>query len=206
MVLLVAAIAGCARGSNDTEAFTPAKPSRSSRPSPVDYDDAPTIRSFDWQRSLGLAELLPSHELVFAAPAESLASGTLVTLVWLDEPQQVTHARVLGHHEQAWEIANAPVEGTVYDLHSDDPTPESGGYAIAIAGVIGEPEVDAGKVSIDLDGDGHRETFRQCASAEGLHFTIWSGPALESPQAWHRYLYLGMDLEPTCTDAEAGAH
>jgi hypothetical protein len=48
------------------------------------------------------------------------------------------------------------------------------------------------------------ETFRQCASAEGLHLTVWSGEPLKGPVDWQRYVYLGMDLEVTCTETETG--
>lgn len=40
--------------------------------------------------------------------------------------------------------------------------------------------------------------FRQCASQEGLHLTAWR----QSRRVWHEYWYLGMDLEPDCTDRD----
>jgi hypothetical protein len=44
--------------------------------------------------------------------------------------------------------------------------------------------------------------FRICASAEGLHLTAWDGKPLTGKRVWHRYYYLGMDLEPTCGEKD----
>jgi hypothetical protein len=61
------------------------------------------------------------------------------------------------------------------------------------------PELIDGVVQLDLDGDGRAETFRACTSSEGLHLKIWSGAPGTGTQRWHRYLYLGYDVEPSCT-------
>lgn len=58
------------------------------------------------------------------------------------------------------------------------------------------------RVEADLDGDGAPERFRICTSMEGLHLTVWSGVPLTGTPRWHRYRYLGYDLEPTCEDRE----
>jgi hypothetical protein len=50
----------------------------------------------------------------------------------------------------------------------------------------------------DIDGDGMVERLRVCTSNEGLHLTIWSGEPLVGPRRWHRYLFLGYDVEPSC--------
>jgi hypothetical protein len=43
-------------------------------------------------------------------------------------------------------------------------------------------------------------SFRTCASQEGVHFTTWRG----NRRTWHEYVYLGSDLEATCTDKDVG--
>lgn len=50
----------------------------------------------------------------------------------------------------------------------------------------------------DLDGDGRLETFKICASSEGLHLTVWTA----AKRRWHAYHYLGYDSEANCTPAE----
>ncbi|HKQ76434.1 MAG TPA: hypothetical protein VJ810_22255 [Blastocatellia bacterium] len=59
-----------------------------------------------------------------------------------------------------------------------------------------------GRVSADLDKDGKQEHFRVCTSMEGLHMTVWSGTPLKGKRQWHRYFYLGWDVEPNCKDGE----
>jgi hypothetical protein len=55
-------------------------------------------------------------------------------------------------------------------------------------------------VRADLDGDGIVESFRACLSSEGLHLTVWSGLPLEGERRWHRYHYLGFELDPSAQD------
>jgi hypothetical protein len=63
-------------------------------------------------------------------------------------------------------------------------------------------------VRADLDGDGHLELVRSCASSEGLHLTLWTvtrpGVAPDSGETprWHAYFPLGYDVEPDCTARE----
>jgi hypothetical protein len=54
-----------------------------------------------------------------------------------------------------------------------------------------------GGVRIDSPAD---VTIRSCSSMEGLHFTGWTGGASNGKKIWHRYYYLGYDVEPTCQD------
>ncbi|MCK4867017.1 MAG: hypothetical protein KAT39_03120, partial [Alphaproteobacteria bacterium] len=57
-------------------------------------------------------------------------------------------------------------------------------------------------VSCDLETGGSPQSFRVCASREGLHFSVWSGKPLEGARRWHAYYYLGYDIEPDCTDRD----
>jgi hypothetical protein len=59
-------------------------------------------------------------------------------------------------------------------------------------------------VTADVDGDGTPESFRSCASSEGLHLTVWSGKPLEGKLRWHEYYYLGYDVEADCTAKDIG--
>ena len=198
-------LAGCGKPQAQQEADTTpaALPPEAHDSSPLDRDTAPRIRSFDWSRRIGIAAVQHGRQLVFAAPDDALPPGTLVTLVWLDEPQHFSQARILALNRQPWVIAGQPVEGSAYELQAEAIDSKQGGYAIAITGETGAPAISGENVVIDLDGDGENETFRQCSSAEGLHLTVWSGPPLTSPQDWHRYLYLGQELQVTCSETEA---
>jgi hypothetical protein len=207
-VALLVAAAGCGqKQAVEAESAAPAAPSAEAlRPSPVNGGAPAKVRAFDWNHRIGIAGIEAPKQLRFAVPDDALPAGTLVTLVWLDEPQRLTRARILAPRDAPWTVAGMPVEGRAYELHTTEIDSDDRQFAIAITGDVGAPSAVGGKVAIDLDGDGRQETFKMCASSEGVHFTVWSGEPLQSPQGWHRYLYLGMDLEPTCTDAEAGAN
>ena len=173
-------LSGCAKQqAQEPEAAAPAvTPPEALAPSPLDANTEPRIRSFNWNTRIGIATVEGRHELVMAVPDDSLPSGTLVTLVWLDEPQRVTQARILAPRDKPWAIAGQPVEGRAYELQAEGIGAKGRAFAIAVTGDVGAPAMDAHHALIDLDGDGQPETFRQCSSAEGLHFTVWSGTPL----------------------------
>lgn len=54
-----------------------------------------------------------------------------------------------------------------------------------------------GEVKIGFSSD---VTLRSCSSMERLHFTAWTGGVRNEKKIWHRYFYLGYDVEPTCKD------
>jgi len=204
-VSLLLSLLGCAGCSRHEEQSTPAPlPPEASRPSPVDQPAAPPPAAFDWDHRIGIAGRDASGALHVALPSATLGTEDFVTLVWLTDPQTFSEAEIVGRRPKPWVIANAPVEGTDYEVRVGSGTPPSGAYAIAISGVLPKPRMQSGRALIDLDGDGSFETFRSCSSNEGLHLTVWSGMPLEGPQDWHRYIYLGVDLEADCTGQDTG--
>ena len=185
-------------------AATSSPPPEAMRPSPVDRDAEPAPVMFDWTHHIGVAGHDPRGRACLAVSDDSLAVGTPITIVWMADPQRASEARVTGKRARAWEIANTPLEGHSYDLEIIGGPPLSGEYGIGVVGAMKPAAAKGPLVHIDLDGDGEPETFRQCASAEGLHLTVWTGEPLQGPLDWQRYVYLGMDLEVTCTETETG--
>ena len=55
-------------------------------------------------------------------------------------------------------------------------------------------------ISGDIDLDGINEEFQMCTSSEGIHLSIWSVKPNQRLLRWHRYYYLGYDVERTCDD------
>lgn len=54
---------------------------------------------------------------------------------------------------------------------------------------------------VDLIGDGIPNIITECFSNEGAHFNIWGGYNNEE-KLLHRYTYLDMDLQVSCTENE----
>jgi TonB family protein len=82
---------------------------------------------------------------------------------------------------------NQPGDST-YRLSIAEQFLREGEAAIAIAG--------AARATLPISA------FRACATHEGIHFTQWRDAPLEGSFLWHRYYYLGYDLEPTCTNQD----
>ena len=77
--------------------------------------------------------------------------------------------------------------------------------SIGILNYAGEFRKDGDWLSADLDGDGQPEYFRSCMSAEGIHFTIWTGKPLTGKLRWHQYYFLGYDVSANCTAEETAS-
>ncbi|HET7040169.1 MAG TPA: hypothetical protein VFH97_09790 [Gemmatimonadales bacterium] len=158
---------------------------------------------FDYDRHLGLAFVLPDGAICLTIHAPGLQPGTPVLLV--DDRDS---AAVVAATLRTPRSAPCPreVPGTADVLytgvtHDPDRLPPG---SVVVAVVASRQPLLAGAQGVagDLDGDGVLEYFRQCASNEGVHFTVWSGTPLRGERRWHRYFYLGYDVEPSCTEAE----
>ena len=93
--------------------------------------------------------------------------------------------------------AIATTETSYYRVTAD------GFTGLGIAVLMDSLQASAGG-RIDIDRDGTLESYRTCASMEGIHLTAWAGEPLRSRRLWRYYYYLGYDLEPTCTEADYG--
>jgi len=204
IVVAWVAVMGCSRHT-ETETQVQAPPPEAFQTSPVDRKAAEEPRMFDWSRDLGVAGWDERGVLTLAVDNDSLPEAIPVTLVWLTDPQSVSQAFTGPRRPKPWSHAGTTLEGAAYAITPPAPAHERGAFAIAIVGLAAEPRVQGGHAEVDLDGDGTPETFRQCASGEALHLTVWSGPPLEGPQGWHRYVFLGTDLEADCTEKDTGS-
>lgn len=52
---------------------------------------------------------------------------------------------------------------------------------------------------------GSADFFSSCAGSEGVNLLVWNGRPREGTLEWHRYYYLGYDVEATCTAADSAA-
>jgi hypothetical protein len=158
---------------------------------------------FDYATQIGIVLLNDDGQLRLAIKNQSLDARDEVVIVDPYEPQKT---------------ARALIEEKVSGVCSREGFNEYGGDCYKLKAVSGKVDEIAtafgivkttasfkslkGLVSADLDNDGVAERFRVCTSMEGLHLTVWSGIPIKGKRRWHRYFYLGYDVEPNCKDGE----
>jgi len=138
---------------------------------------------------------------VLAMDGPILAPGTMITLVTIDNPQQVSWAVIADRLSDSEIMAKRDVPAPYYAITPVSASNELPGLAVA---VVGRYEVERRGSVVVLRA---RKTVNQigvrgCTSSEGLHLTLWSGEPLKGKRLWHMYYYLGYDVEPTCQPAD----
>ncbi|HEX6907013.1 MAG TPA: hypothetical protein VF154_10420 [Terriglobales bacterium] len=53
--------------------------------------------------------------------------------------------------------------------------------------------------------EGNADYFSSCTGNEGVNLLVWNGLPHQGTLEWHRYRYLGYDVETTCTEADTAA-
>lgn len=155
--------------------------------------------------TIGIAKLDTAGGGCLAINAAGLAPGTPLTLVWMptdtssDWSPELLEARIQDSRSSPCDPRQAPAPG---DLHYSISVPAKSeigaGPHFAVLRARSSLKMTGPRVEVDLDGDGVPEVFRSCTSSEGLHMTVWSGAPLTGTRRWHRYYYLGYDVEPSC--------
>ena len=163
---------------------------------------------FRYDQQIGVANIQgEKNEACLAIANPSIKPGTKLTLVLQGEEPIIDTATVAellsqdcdNNHLSSTELSTS---GPTYYRIRTDKQSKDGGYAFAILQPSGPVAIQGRKIEVDLDGDGTKESFRQCASAEGVHYQVWSGEPFSGRPRWHWYIYAGYDLEPTCTEKE----
>jgi hypothetical protein len=174
---------------------------------------APEQVRFVYAERIGLARFEPDGGGCLSIFNGGVRSGARVALIEpraTGEPATVTVGIVgpgsattcderLGYASPA---GTAPV---LYAISGSTSASRPVGVFVAVLEPPPESAERGNRGEADLDGDGVPESFRLCASSEGLHFTVWTGTALPGRLRWHRYLYAGYDLEPSCTERDYAA-
>ncbi|OWY67651.1 hypothetical protein B7486_30500 [cyanobacterium TDX16] len=154
-------------------------------------------------RKLGIV-IAKENLVCLIVSATSLNIGSQVNLVLLSIPQKVISGTVMsGSDRKCTEIAKPHnISGKSYRLSVPNNRTQLSVPTIGILNSSNQLHRVGLKVIGDLDSDGIEESFRACATSEGLYLTVWSGQALTGIRKWHSYYYLGFDIEPTCTAIE----
>jgi hypothetical protein len=138
---------------------------------------------------------------VLAMDGPALFSGTIITLVTIDNPQQVSRGVIVRQLIDSEIMAKHDVPGPYYAITA---MPASSVLPSLAVAVIGRFEVERRGLAVLLRASKATNPIRvrSCASSEGLHFTLWDGEPLKSSRLWHMYYYLGYDVEPSCEPAD----
>lgn len=157
---------------------------------------------FDYSSQLGLVDFSPQGQPCLTIENSSLPVDAVLHIV-SRSPQTLSVARVLARLEAS--CSRNPETGprdSFYSLQVSEKEFAPGDLGIAVVGFEGKFPKEGGLLRPDLNGNGQPDSFRICTSSEGLHVTVWDGPPLKGSRKWHRYYYLGYDVEPNCKDRD----
>lgn len=158
--------------------------------------------------SSSTSEVSPSigwlHGGCIALSAAEVAVGTGVVLVSLDGPRQtLTSVRISEHADDVegcpalLEDRSAANRANALSFYRVEPVPTTELAIGVLSGRSGIVDVDA---VLDTNGDGRRDTFTQCSTAEGVRFSVWADKAGHGEPLWSGYYYLGYDVQPNCPE------
>ena len=163
---------------------------------------------FDYAWRVGIADIRADASVCVALTDPKLNPGDSVSVI---EPktgtlEQMQLARKL--EKSCLSPANTAPSDVSYQL-----TPAKvgsgelqAGVAVAIAGYTGPFTRQDGFIGFNnLRLEGPPDFVSSCTSQEGIHLFVWTGLPGKGKLQWHRYFYLGYDVEPSCTDAEVSA-
>lgn len=163
----------------------------------------PAKRRLTLSSHLGLAVQRSGNTCLYTHNAD-LSAGSPLTLVLLSPPQSTIKAEVVkpASMETCPSIDATDATLTAYEIRSLDAGLIPSTPAIAVSGPAIQFQKKGDSITADINHDGHTEYFRFCASAEGIHLTVWSGKPLQGKPKWHQYYYLGYDVESNCKPSE----
>ncbi len=167
------------------------------------YAGVPGNGQFNPQTQIGIAEVSDNGDGCLTIMNAALRENEILNLISMQEPQTVIRTHILNKLSLSCpRNTEAPTDASFYSFRIEKIKANLIGTNIAIAGFNRSFRVSGGKVRADLNSDGKLESFRLCASNEGLHVTVWAGEPLISKRLWHEYYYLGYDVEENCNDRD----
>ncbi len=186
--LALSALAACAPADQ--------RPLPESQAAAVASSPAVSTAHTDWDRTLGVV-VSRRDTLCLRIRRADIPVGMRVLLVSTDTTHQSTTAMVSGRLASGCGLEIADQDERAYRLAASSAAP-----GVLWVGVVDSAGTYALTPPFDIDRDGKPEQFRECASLEGVHFTVWTGAPPAGVRRWHYYYYFGYDVDPTCSDAE----
>ncbi len=160
---------------------------------------------FDYANQIGIVSFAAEQAPCLDIANASLQPGDKITLIAPSKPQHIGQASIV--KKLSKNCPSRASEDDPNESHYEIKLSHGSFAAPATAFAVVKSTVafaaKAGLTNADLDGDGQAESFRECTSQEGVHFTVWTGKPLQGRRRWHYYYYLGYDVEPSCKGNEA---
>lgn len=155
-----------------------------------------------FQQIAGLVTVDPAGRACLSIANARLARGTSVTLVVVP-PRTPPIVTIETERGVVGDALSAPCSSASDEPHhafyrvtrEDGSGVPRGHVYVAIVGAVAVRAV-VGRVTTDLGRAGSVYELDACASRDGVHFAIRTA----GQRRWHRYHYVGYDLEPTCED------
>jgi hypothetical protein len=133
-----------------------------------------------------------------------LAIGQPVTVVILSNPQRLVTGSVSSKSNSSCTGSiSASAAGSFYQLDLSGAVFEPGELGILIGTTVVSPYFDPRNGVLETNGA--RYKFAECLGREAAHLMVRSLSGHKSKLVWHDYLYLGYEVEPTCTEKDLAA-
>lgn len=167
-----------------------------------------TGAELDVWRRIGMVDTFPT-EYVLMIPDSLLAPGDSLTLIAVPDAGDssapaIGRSVILDRIPMPGRTGMLPEPGDVfYRMSPTGELRDIDGLCIALEVPRDRVRTRDSRVRCDLDGDGTEELLHSCASFEGVHLSVWTGPYASGIARWHRYYHVPYDTEPTCEDIDS---
>ena len=155
-------------------------------------------RKAGFQGLVGVA-MQAAGKVCFSINSAALQPHTFVTIIGPGEPFQSATAEITrpGKNCPGMPPGTAGYKLRAVTGHLEDNT--------VLFGVLGTVQVlsHGDGTAVRLNAVQQTVTLRSCTSTDGVHLSIWNSPAPAGARLWHRYVYLGQDLDASCSAAES---
>lgn len=131
-----------------------------------------------------------------ALDSKAVAIGMPVDIVVLSKPQRLLKGTVVSKASaECSRYFQASESAAFYDIGITRGKfePHELGVVVLPGATVSETKI--GPVTAELGKKRHR--FFECSSSEGIHVGVRAATG-EARIIWHDYVYLGIDVEPTC--------
>lgn len=163
-----------------------------------------TVTPVDYRPRIGVAVVTNSRSCL-AIQNAAMQPNTPVTVIVASAPQSFSSAQISGPSAQPCPITRDVQPGwTSYDLSGLPPTTPKLAPLIVVGGSSSGFLTENVSVQADLDSNGQKQSFHECAADDGIHLSAWRGLPGSGTVLWRGYYYEpgNPGTLPACTATE----